>query len=98
MSALLNNDLLNVDDLVVATVALHEDLFKAKCIQVHTELAPVRVRGNFQDLQQVLTNVLLNARDAVAEGGNIWITLAEENDCAVMRVKDVSGGVSRISK
>jgi two-component system, NtrC family, sensor kinase len=88
-----SRELVNLDDLVVATVALHEDLLKTKRVNVHTELAPLRVRGNFQDLQQVLTNVLLNARDAVAEGGNVWITVGSENDCAVIRVKDDGKGI-----
>ncbi|HVG24715.1 MAG TPA: ATP-binding protein [Thermoanaerobaculia bacterium] len=88
-----SRELVNLDDLIVATIALHEDLLKAKRINVHTKLTPIRVRGNFQDLQQVLTNVLLNARDAVAEGGNIWITLAEESDCAAIRVKDDGKGI-----
>jgi two-component system NtrC family sensor kinase len=88
-----SRELVNIDDLVVATVALHEDLFKVKRIQVHTQLVPLRVRGNFQDLQQVLTNVLLNARDAVSEGGNIWITVSEEHDAAMIRVKDDGKGI-----
>ena len=88
-----SRELVNVGDLVIATVALHEDLLNAKRINVHTEVAPLRVRGNFQDLQQVLTNVLLNARDAVAEGGNIWISVREEGDCVVVRVKDDGKGI-----
>ena len=88
-----SRELVNVGDLVIATVALHEDLLNAKRINVHTEVAPLRVRGNFQDLQQVLTNVLLNARDAVAEGGNIWISAREEGDCVVVRVKDDGKGI-----
>jgi two-component system NtrC family sensor kinase len=89
-----SRELVNLDDLVLATVALHEDLLNAKHINVHTALTPLRVRGNFQDLQQVLTNVLLNARDAVCEGGNIWIEALEENDCAVIRVKDDGKGIA----
>jgi len=60
---------------------------------VHTRLTPARVRGNFHDLQQVLTNVLLNARDAVEDGGNIWVALAEEQDRVVIRVKDDGKGI-----
>jgi two-component system NtrC family sensor kinase len=86
-------EFVNLDELVVATIALHDDLLKAKRITVHTDLTPLRVRGNFQDLQQVLTNVLLNARDAVAEGGNIWITVGDEGDSVVMRVRDDGKGV-----
>ena len=81
-------------ELIDKTVVLHEDLLKAKQIQVHIEPVPdVRVRGNFNDLQQVLTNVLINARDAVNEGGNVWITVAEENDQAVIRVRDDGKGI-----
>jgi two-component system, NtrC family, sensor kinase len=89
-----SRELVHVDDLVVATVALHEDLFKAKGIHVHTRVAPLTVRGNFHDLQQVLTNILLNARDAVAEGGNIHVTAGEENDCVVIRVRDDGKGIT----
>jgi two-component system NtrC family sensor kinase len=89
-----SREIVNLDELVIATVALHEDLLKARGITVHTDLAPLRVRGNFHDLQQVLTNVLINARDAVAEGGNIWIRLAEERENAVIRVRDDGKGIA----
>ncbi len=93
-------EIVNVEDLITATVALHEDLMKPKRISVHLQTVlrhgdepPVRVRGNFHDLQQVLTNVLLNARDAVAEGGNIWISVAEEGERVVIRVRDDGKGI-----
>jgi len=52
------------------------------------------VLGNFHDLQQVLTNVLLNARDAVPERGNIWINVAEEGERIVIRIKDDGKGIA----
>ncbi|HKR66572.1 MAG TPA: ATP-binding protein [Thermoanaerobaculia bacterium] len=89
-----SREIVDLEELVTATVALHEDLLKAKRIGVHLTLAPVRVRGNFHDLQQVLTNVLLNARDAVAADGNIWISVVEEGDRVTMRVRDDGKGIA----
>jgi signal transduction histidine kinase len=87
-------DVVPVRPLIEATVALHEDLLKPKQITVHCSGIPeTQVRGNFHDLQQVLTNVLLNARDAVAERGNIWITAKENGDRVEIRIKDDGKGI-----
>ena len=84
----------SVPSLVDATVALHEDLLKPKQISVHIGQMPqMQVCGNFNDLQQVLTNVLLNARDAVGERGNIWIDAAENGERVEIRVKDDGKGI-----
>ncbi|HSP34516.1 MAG TPA: ATP-binding protein [Thermoanaerobaculia bacterium] len=87
-------ELLDVTELVRSTVALHEDLLKPKNIAVHLGTLPeVQVRGNFHELQQVLTNVILNARDAVAPNGNIWIDVADENDRVAIRIRDDGKGI-----
>ena len=73
----------------------HEDLLKPKHISVHVNGVPdAQVRGNFHDLQQVLTNILLNARDAVAFGGNIWISAEENGERVNIRVKDDGKGIA----
>jgi signal transduction histidine kinase len=51
------------------------------------------VRGNVSDLQQVLTNVLLNARDAVQPGGNIWIEASADHSRALIRIRDDGKGI-----
>jgi two-component system, NtrC family, sensor kinase len=80
--------------LVSATLSLHEDLMKAKSIRVHVAPMPdLQVRGNFNELQQVLTNVLLNARDAVDAGGNIWITASAKEQKVEIRVRDDGRGI-----
>jgi len=84
----------SVLSLITSTVALHEDLLKPKQISVHVNGIPeTHVRGNFHDLQQVLTNVLLNARDAVSERGNIWITAKEIGERVEIKVKDDGKGI-----
>jgi signal transduction histidine kinase len=89
-----SREIVGIEELITSTLALHEDLLRAKRINVHLAITPARVRGNFHDLQQVLTNVLLNARDAVADDGNIWISVFEEGDRVVMRVRDDGKGIA----
>ncbi len=106
-STLVNNllDLINnrprtratvsVPSLIASTLDLHDDLLKPKQISVHVKDIPeIHVRGNFHDLQQVLTNVLLNARDAVGEGGNIWIAADGNEESVNIRVKDDGHGIA----
>ncbi|MEO8035942.1 MAG: ATP-binding protein, partial [Acidobacteriota bacterium] len=88
-------ELVNVPALITATLSLHDDLLQQKKISVHAGQVPdVSVRGNVHDLQQVITNVLLNARDAVSEGGNIWISIVEEGESVIMRIRDDGSGIA----
>jgi len=89
-----SREIVDVEELVTSTLALHEDLLSTKHVQVTLALQPARVRGNFHDLQQVLTNVLLNARDAVSENGTISISVSEESDRVVIRVRDDGKGIA----
>jgi two-component system NtrC family sensor kinase len=89
-----SREIVNIPALIAETVALHEDLFKPKNIHVH--VAPMDdsdVQGNFHELQQVLTNVLLNARDAVSDEGNIWISAEENGPRIAIRIKDDGKGI-----
>ena len=87
-------ELVSVPELIESTVTLHEDLLRAKSVHVHVnDIPPVSVRGNFHDLQQVVTNILINARDAVRERGNIWIDVSEEGDNVIIRMKDDGKGI-----
>ena len=88
-------ELVSVPELVQSTVTLHEDLLAPKNISVRLGTLPdVQVRGNFHDLQQVLTNVILNARDAVAPGGNIWIDVEGSEERVAIRIRDDGKGIA----
>jgi hypothetical protein len=90
-----SREIVNIPALIDATVTLHEDLFKSKNIQVHVApMADAEVQGNFHDLQQVLTNILLNARDAVADGGNIWIAAEQNAANVIIKIKDDGKGIA----
>ena len=47
-------------------------------IQLTTDLAPVAVRIDPHDLEQVIVNLVINGRDALPDGGNIHIDVALE--------------------
>jgi PAS domain S-box-containing protein len=90
-----SREMVNIPALITATVTLHEDLFTPRDIHVHVgPVSDTVVQGNFHDLQQVLTNILLNARDAVAYGGNIWISAEENGSKIFIRIKDDGKGIA----
>src|SRR5438067_2981423 len=90
-----SREIVDIAALIEATVNLHEDVFKAKNIHVHVAATSnEQVQGNVHDLQQVLTNILLNARDAVADGGNIWITAEENGPNVIIKIKDDGKGIA----
>ncbi len=76
-------------------LALLEHQFKTSSIQVRKELtatAPI-VPGIEYKLQQVLLNLLLNARDAMPKGGWLSIATRFENGHAVVEVSDTGVGI-----
>lgn len=52
------------------------------------------VTGIREQIQQVLMNVVLNARQAIAERGDISIAVAQSNGSAIITVDDTGRGVS----
>jgi len=51
-------------------------------------------RGNMDQLQQVLVNILMNAADAMPNGGSISIRTAEENGWVSIAIRDSGEGIS----
>lgn len=86
----------SLGEAIESTVSLHEVLLRGKGISIHVgELPEAVVEGDTYELQQVVTNLLLNARDAVSPGGNIWIELEVDGGEALLRVRDDGRGIPR---
>ena len=85
----------DVVEMIRTTIKVHEDILKKKHVSVHFEPGEVRpeIRGDFYELQQVITNLLLNANDAVDQEGNIWIEILPADDGATIRIRDDGRGV-----
>mgnify|MGYP002682384790 CR=1 FL=1 len=74
---------------------LLRERFSRRAIRVVTELdpEPVRMIGDEGELQQVATNLLLNAVDALAEGGTITVAVHRAGDRARLVVTDTGPGI-----
>jgi signal transduction histidine kinase len=88
------NERVSLAEVISTTISLHEVLMRAKAVNVHVgEIPDAEVLGNFYELQQVLTNLLLNARDAVDHGGNVWIDVDRHDGEATLVVRDDGRGI-----
>lgn len=85
----------DLNAIVNETLALFGRQLKGHHIKI--EVAPADgkalVRGHQGQLQQVILNLLLNARDAMPEGGEIQIRAAREGDWVVLQVADTGEGI-----
>jgi PAS domain S-box-containing protein len=81
------------------TVTLLEHQFKTSQIRVETNLDPhlSRVHGNQGKLQQVILNLMLNAKDAMFGTPNATLKVATFNGAGrvLMRIQDSGGGIER---
>ena len=76
------------------------DRFIREDIGVRLELADAlpAVMADGDELKQVVLNLALNARDAMASGGTITIETAVIEDSVVLRVRDTGSGMTESTK
>jgi PAS domain S-box-containing protein len=83
------------NELVEETLSLFGPQIRGRKVFVRRELAPALplVRGHRGKLQQVLLNLLLNAHDAITDGGEIVIRTAAEGEGVLLEVSDTGEGI-----
>lgn len=90
------NDL--VGDVVKITSPLWKDQAQrqGRTVELITRLANVRpVEGNATELREVLTNVIINALDAMPAGGQIVFSTCMASDTVCMSVSDTGSGMTK---
>ena len=84
----------HLNDVVHDTLALAEIQLNKRNIKITTKLGDVApVTGDPIKLQQVLMNLLLNARDAMPTGGELRIETTQNNGDSMLRVSDTGTGI-----
>ncbi len=84
----------SLKDILEEILSLIDYKLKNMNIRLEIELAPVPpVNAQGERLQQVFINIILNALDAMPQGGTLGIRLAEENGQAAVRISDTGTGI-----
>jgi PAS domain S-box-containing protein len=85
----------DLNQVIRDTVALIEHQMKTARIELDLDLdaALPAIHGNPGKLQQVFLNLLLNARDAMPQGGRLHVSTAA-NDHVEARVSDTGSGIA----
>lgn len=92
----LNFGQVNLTTVAEAALDAVRPAFEAKQISVESEYQPgVRtIHGDADRLQQVIWNLLSNASKFTPAGGNVRLTITEENGSAQIQVSDSGPGVA----
>ncbi len=87
---------INVNKLLDDTLQLLEPQLRKTQVEIvknYTDVPPI-IFGNAGKLQQVFTNLIINARDAMFGGGEIMLTTDFENETEiVVKVTDTGSGI-----
>jgi signal transduction histidine kinase/ActR/RegA family two-component response regulator len=95
------SDLLDVNDVILESVTLTKPKWKEQSeaegitITMITDLqrSPPTIHGNRIELQEALTNLILNAIDAMPGGGTISLRTRTEDGQSVMEISDNGEGM-----
>lgn len=72
---------------------------KGVTIELYTDLRMIpAIEGNREELREAVSNVILNAVDALPEGGNIWISTMQTDDRVILKIADDGIGMDDNTK
>lgn len=83
-----------VNDVVESSLGLLQFDKRAKAVEIRKELAPIsKVVADANQLSQVFVNLILNAVDAMPEGGTLTIRSAEDDGDVRVEFEDSGAGI-----
>ena len=71
-------------------------VIEKKSLRIVTDFVPgpVPILADVTRMEQVISNLLTNSAKFTPSGGRIWVTVDQESDAAVLRVRDSGRGIA----
>ncbi|MCE7874151.1 GAF domain-containing protein, partial [bacterium CPR1] len=86
----------DLNQVVRDTLELHGHQLRLSGLEVECELAELpRISMCPNEIQQVLVNLLLNARDVLPAGGKVWVRTRRQDSWLELEVEDSGPGVPK---
>lgn len=87
---------MDLREAVQRVIALHAPALEQKHIHIGTSISPepLRIMGDPELLHRALSNLVLNAMDAMSEGGTLTISASKSADFARVAVADSGPGLT----
>lgn len=86
-------DSVNLADIVDEVLCDLDSLSEQRQITLSQETMPLVITGNDTLLSRLVYNLVENAIKYNRTGGSVHVTLARENSCAALRIKDSGSGI-----
>ena len=88
--------LVDLAPLIENVLSLFENKIQSKNAHVSTRFRPAaKVRANASEIEQVISNLLSNALDAVQDSGTVWVRLSDSAREVRLVVADNGCGISK---
>jgi two-component system NtrC family sensor kinase len=87
---------IDLNNVIDSTLLIIEKDFAKSGIEIIKDLIKfsIFIKSNAMQMQQVILNILLNAKDAMPNGGKITIKSEEEDGNYVLSVSDTGSGIA----
>jgi signal transduction histidine kinase len=85
-----------LDDAVSRAIESSRPLIDARRHQLHTQLPahPIWLEADLTRLEQMVSNLLINAAKYMEDGGQIWLDVQPTKDRVIIRVRDTGIGMA----
>lgn len=85
-----------LNDVVTEVITTSRDMLSQQSIRVELSLLPSLppISGSKDKLKQVLLNLILNAKDAMPQGGTLSIETYKQNGFVTVNVADTGAGIA----
>ncbi|MEK5442705.1 HAMP domain-containing sensor histidine kinase [Fredinandcohnia sp. FSL W7-1320] len=86
--------IVNLEQELQRSINVITPMANMNCVDIHTMIEPIRMKGDPQLLQQCFLNITKNCIEAMPNGGNLFIRTEEMVDGVVIEIKDTGEGMS----